>query len=487
MQKTKTLLFISFFIISGLSVLFVFSSYNTKQILAENSLNIGDEIEVPIVFNSSVSKVGTAGFQVNISSAGELLEVRCGEGGSFNTALKADTNTSCALVSLEGVNSGTLAVVKLKAKSSGNLTVTLVPLPQKDGIFRDTNATYINDVVITPISYVVVDNSSTPPASDPASCFGDAEIYQKSPYEYKVNEIMKQGDWVAFPINPQCRNKQVLESIFGPLDEINNGTVLITKPNQEFQYGFTFNRIVAIDGYNTDEILAGQPDQTGLTEQQLNDLHYSGKDTQSIENCDYNAAQMVFDLVNNVAKPNMADYKPVATGYYQFDITPKFKCDENNPNQQSLGAGFVRVTDKTTPPAVEVVCKGLTGIAYTPGCDLTNADNTNVCYFSLADQSIPKDFVGKVNLTCEGKSKGKDINSISFRFLKDNNFVGSEEWMPADTIVPTECNETETADGYKCVVGSATFDVSGQGTYSASSKVCIVEGDTKTCSPNANN
>ena len=474
MQNSKILLFLILFLTAGVSLLLVFSSQNNR-VLANESVQVGEEVSVDISFTSP-EKIVSQDFTVKVTGPADLVSVKCLPVTSSYSLIDSNA-TGCSLANFAGGSTGeVVARATIKATGVGDIKVTGV------GELTNLAGDSVPDAKFTEVVYSVVDNTTVVSPTDAASCFGSPQIYQKSPYEYKVNEVMHQGDWVTFPINPQCRNKQVLESIFGPLDEINGGKVLITKPNQEFQYGFTFNRIVAIDGYNTDEILAGQPGQPGLTEQQLHDLHLAGKDTQSIENCDYNAAQMVFDLVNNVAKPNMADYKPVATGYYQFDITPKFKCDGNHPNQPSLGAGFVRVTDKTTP-AVEVVCKSLTGIAYTNGCDLTDPNNSNVCYFSLTDQSIPKDFVGKVDLTCEGKSKGKDINSISFKFMKDNQLVGSQEWVQASTVVPTECSDTEKADGYKCAVGSATFDISGQGTYSASSKVCIVEGDTKTCSP----
>lgn len=474
MQKLRYLLFSILFLALTFVSLFLFSTKFFKtQIFAENSLKVNDQVDVQIRFNSPNTKAFTAAFEVLITDTGELVNVTCGGGGPFSTVLPGDTSTSCVLGSFDGVNSGIIATAKIKAKSSGNLQVTISPLPGKTAIFKDQNATAISDTSIDPITYSIVGDNI-----DPASCFGQAFLYQKSPYEYKVNESMSatgDHDWVKFPLNSQCRSKQVLESIFGPLDDINgNGTVFITKPNQEFQYGFTFNRIVAIQGYNTDEIKAGEPGKAGLSEQQLNDLHQAGKDTQSIENCDYNSSQMVFDMVKNEAKPNMADYKPHATGYYQFDITPKFKCSGNNPNQQSLGAGFVRVTG--VAPAVEVVCKNLVAIA---------KDSTGkVVDFS----TLPNDFVGKITLTCEGKSKVKDINAIFFTFVKDGQLIsGNGDGTPADKIVALPCTDNEIQAGYKCVVGSSTFDISGKGVYSASSKVCIVEGTTKICSPNVNN
>ena len=466
MQKLKFILFTILFITSGIVALFVFSTHSFKQqIFAENALKVNDQVDVAIRFTAP-SKVITADFTVVVSGVGQLVGLKCAETSTFSK-IYGDA-TSCSLGHFDGGSTAdVLAIATVKATAVGDLKIV------GQGVLYDLDGNEVSGAKYTEVLYSVVDDNPDP--VDPKTCFGQAFSYQKSPYEYKVNQSMSasgSNDWVKFPLNPQCRSKQVLESIFGPLDDINNdGTVFITRPNQEFQYGFTFNRIVAIQGYDTDEIKAGEPGKAGLSEQQLNDLHQAGKDTQSIENCDYNASQMVFDMVNNEAKPNMANYKPASTGYYQFDITAKFKCDANNPNQQSLGAGFVRVTGDVPL----VVCKGLTGIA---------KDSANKTYLLT---ELPKDFVGKVTLTCEGKSKGKDINFLTFEFKKGTQLISQVDGTPADAIIPTECTNDEKAAGFKCVVGSATFDISGQGTYSASSKVCIVEGSVKTCSPNDHN
>jgi|GEM_PF-5742003 len=449
-------------------VSFLVLKFSNQQIFAETNTKVGETVSVNISFTAP-SKAVTLDFKVKITGPGQLQSLVCVPSGSTFSKIFADT-TNCSLAHFDGGSTGeVVAVATVKATDVGTIKVV------GDGVVYDIDGNSVSGAEYIGESITVI-GVNPPPGLDPASCFGDPFLYKKSPYEYKVNQSMSidgSGDWVKFPLNPDCRNKAVLEGIFGPLDEFNGGKALITKPNQEFQYGFTFNRIVAIEGYDTNDIKAGQPGQVGLTEQQLHDLHYAGKDTQSIENCDKNAVQFIFDLEKNEAKPNMANYAPVATGYYQFDITPKFKCSGNNPNQQSLGAGFVRVVDSSTP--IDITCKSLVAVV---------KDSSGKVY-DLA--SLPKDFVGKVTLICEGKSKGKDINFISFKFKKGDSFISATEGTVAESIIPTTCTDAEISSGYKCVIGSGTFDITGTGNYSASSKVCVVEGEKRTCSPNENN
>lgn len=179
-----------------------------------------------------------------------------------------------------------------------------------------------------------------------SECFEPPLVYQPAPYKYYVGDTHSPGseDWVVYPIKEACANKEKLEEIFGPLDKVYpDKEVYITRPNQPFQYGFTFNRIISIEGYDQTQVQEGLLE---FTEQQLHDLHYQGKDTQSIEDCDKNGRQVVFDLTGEspygkVAKPNgWIAWQP---GYYQFDLTPKFRCEEGAFHQASLGAGFIRV------------------------------------------------------------------------------------------------------------------------------------------------
>ena len=144
------------------------------------------------------------------------------------------------------------------------------------------------------------------------------------------------------------------------------------------------------------------------------------------------------------------------------------------------GASYIEVLHSVTEDdsnPVEVVCKDLTAIA---------KDSAEVV---VDFSSLRNDFVGKITLTCEGKSKGGDINAIFFTFEKDGELISSDEGdgTPAENIVSTECNPTEKSSGFECFIGSATFEISGAGNYSASSKVCIGEGASKICSPNATN
>jgi hypothetical protein len=182
-----------------------------------------------------------------------------------------------------------------------------------------------------------------------SECFEPPRVYKPAPYPYRLGDTHSPDsiDWVVYPIKPECANVSKLTEIFGPLDKIfPDKEVYITRPNQPFQYGFTFNRIIHIDGYNDVEIQAGYPE---FTEQQLHELHYQGKDVQSIEDCDKNGRQVVFDLTGEnpygkVAKPN--GWVAWKAGYYQFDLTPKFRCEGGAIHQESLGAGFIRVIEE---------------------------------------------------------------------------------------------------------------------------------------------
>ncbi len=203
-----------------------------------------------------------------------------------------------------------------------------------------------------------------------SECFDNPTHYMPSPYKYTEGDTKSPNDnddWILWPIKDGCANPQRLSEIFGPLLKIidnNDGNdsndVYITKPLSEGGfYGFTFNHITAIQGYDTARLMQGDYDD--LTEQKLNDLHYQGKDSQSIEDCNRNAVQMVFDLTGRdetgrkVAKPNAAGWS-AKTGYWQLDITPKYKCDGAYLHQQSLGAAFIRVVPKTIPVACGQTC-----------------------------------------------------------------------------------------------------------------------------------
>ena len=168
-------------------------------------------------------------------------------------------------------------------------------------------------------------------------CFYPPQVYQPAPYEYHLEDTHSPGniDWVTFGIKDECTNVETLTNLFGPLDNLGNN-VYITQSGP-YQYGFTFNRIMHIDGYDDAEIQAGIP---ALTEEQLHQIHLQGQDQQSIQDCDKNGRQVVFDLDNKIAKPN--GWTAWETGYYQFDLTPKFQCD-GTLHQNSEGAGFIRV------------------------------------------------------------------------------------------------------------------------------------------------
>jgi hypothetical protein len=249
---------------------------------------------------------------------------------------------------------------------------SLPPLPKKKmnkkSIFLGIISLFL--LVSIPLALIVVRQSQEVRkfAGTGSECFDPPRIYQPAPAEYHIGDTHSPGsnDWVVYPIKDTCADVNKLTELFGPLDQVSGlSNVYITRPNSSTQYGFTFNKITHLEGYEDAQILQGYP---SLTEQQLHDFHYAGKDSQSIVNCDKNGRQLVFDLSGNdpngkVAKPN--GWTAEEAGYYQFDITPKFQCDSSVPNQTSLGAGFIRVIGQTiltpTPTVTTIPTPTATG------------------------------------------------------------------------------------------------------------------------------
>lgn len=271
----------------------------------------------------------------------------------------------------------------LPAASVSTPLVSLPPLPRK----KIDKKTIIAGLIIAflliavPLTLVVVKQRQEirKRAGTGSECFDPPRIYRPAPYPYPLNATSSPGDddWVLYPIKDACANVERLTQIFGPLDQFPNlPNVYVTKPNQPYQYGFTFNRIMHIDGYDDQQILQGFPE---LNEATLDSLHQQAKDRQNIEDCDKNGRQVVFDLSGNdpngkVAKPNgWTAWEP---GYYQFDLTPKFQCVGSALHQGSLGAGFIRVvgqapTATPTPTTTPTVTPGGPTATPTPTSLLT--------------------------------------------------------------------------------------------------------------------
>ena len=242
---------------------------------------------------------------------------------------------------------------------------SLPPLPKK----KIDKKTIITGLIIAflliavPLTLVVVKQRQEirKKAGTGSECFDPPRVYRPAPYPYQLNATSSpdDDDWVLYPIKDTCANVERLTQLFGPLDQIPSlPNVYIIRPSQPYQYGFTFNRIMHIDGYDDQQILQGFPE---LDEATLDTLHQQNKDTQSIQDCDKNGRQVVFDLSGSdpngkVAKPN--GWTAWESGYYQFDLTPKFQCEGSALHQGSLGAGFIRVTGQvptsTPTPTIPV-------------------------------------------------------------------------------------------------------------------------------------
>lgn len=281
-----------------------------------------------------------------------------------------------------------------------------------------------------------------------SECFEPPQLYRPAPYEYQLGDTYSpgSGDWVVYRIKSPCANPQRLSEIFGPLDRLFDKEVYITRPNQPYQYGFTFNRIMHIDGYDDAQIQSGHP---ALTEQQLHDLHMAGKDSQSIRHCDKNGRQVVFDLTGEdsygkVAKPN--GWTAWETGYYQFDLTPKFRCEGGALHQGSLGAGFIRVVEAVTPTPTPTATPTPTSTP-TP----TPGPLTCIGLECTPDPSglSPGD---EITLTCTGSSDPTiPINLFEFRVSINGG-------------VPVDLGSVET--------GQTTYIIPDYGCYKVECRAC---------------
>jgi hypothetical protein len=110
-----------------------------------------------------------------------------------------------------------------------------------------------------------------------------------------------------------------------------------------------------------------------------------------------------------------------------------------------------------TPEQATIVCDSLTGVAVGSGGE------------EYAVNSIPNDFVGSLVLTCAGRSSVKPINSIEFNLVKTLDGLNYKDTKVLDS---TQITQVSNVDGVMTYRGSATFSITGQGDYSATSKVC---------------
>jgi len=112
-----------------------------------------------------------------------------------------------------------------------------------------------------------------------------------------------------------------------------------------------------------------------------------------------------------------------------------------------------------------VMCKSLTGKVIGTGKFIGQTPQLS---------ELPNDFTGVITLTCTSESKPKAVNKMEFTFFKDT--------VEQKKTVNTNIDCSENVGVFSCS-GKATFDVTGSASYSARSKVCIVDGTNETCSP----
>ncbi len=160
-----------------------------------------------------------------------------------------------------------------------------------------------------------------------------------------------------------------------------------------------------------------------------------------------------------------------ACGVWQLDISyngtslyGESDCNFNN----------CAPTPPPTPQQPTYKCVGLTGWAY------KNSPNEKV---SL--DNLPKGFNGKVRLECTGFTSDKNypITEITFMFAKSGQGVQAKKITNFSS--PTSCilsgiNGATGTKGY-CYKGYADFDITGKGTYDATSRVCVEFEGKKLC------
>jgi hypothetical protein len=159
-----------------------------------------------------------------------------------------------------------------------------------------------------------------------------------------------------------------------------------------------------------------------------------------------------------------AKYTPTAAGNYEIQMT--FNADKVGDYGDDLSecpcnkASFTVLSVDTN-----VSCKSLTGKVIGTGKFIGQTPQLS---------ELPNDFTGVVTLTCTSESKPKAVNKMEFTFVKDT--------VEQKKTVNTNIDCSEKAGVFSCS-GKATFDVTGSASYSAKSKICIVDGVNEICSP----
>lgn len=124
-----------------------------------------------------------------------------------------------------------------------------------------------------------------------------------------------------------------------------------------------------------------------------------------------------------------------------------------------------------TPVETTINCDDLTGVA---------KNNSGV---EVDINSLPNDFVGTLDLTCKGSSTGKDITKVTFTLEKGVPIPGSdteESSYETKDVTGSDIILDSTSGNIKTFKASTQFNITGQGKYKASSKVC---NEDNLCSP----
>ncbi len=126
------------------------------------------------------------------------------------------------------------------------------------------------------------------------------------------------------------------------------------------------------------------------------------------------------------------------------------------------------ITPSATPTptptqSATVACKSLTGVA-------KDSNNTE---YQL--NNLPQNFNGTATLTCIGQSTVLPITKMEITLSKtlNNNSVDQVVTLTGSEIQTT--TNSLCSNGSLCFKGEATFNINGQGTYTARSQVCNSE------------
>lgn len=128
----------------------------------------------------------------------------------------------------------------------------------------------------------------------------------------------------------------------------------------------------------------------------------------------------------------------------------------------------VAPTPTPTPAQATIVCKSLTGVA-------RGIDNTP---HQLSD--LPENFAGTLTLVCIGEATVNPIVSMEFTLSKTLNGDITSTVITLDSTKITQAANSICTAGSMCYRGEAVFNIAGQGSYSAKSKVCNLDN---LCSP----